>query len=303
MASLMETLYDVGAHFAKTKISQSAAPGGPPTLPSFQPPVMPTFQAPAVTMPTAPVFMAPAAAPLTAAPTSAATPPPGSYSATVADGVACLSCTRRHLASMMTATQAAEQAMAEGDEEAAAVQWARVAAEIDIMEAIDWAPEKLAASPPADQAIIAAVRPCVEQLRQQIPTPRDAAMALGSAQENKRFASSRNFTARDQAEIELRLQLLDAHGGAMENTTQDVEARTAFREARHTIDAAQDQGTLYDPETYTAVEAELEVAASRLTATEAIANPAHVAATCQSCQKTFYTAWTEAMRQRGRSAS
>lgn len=302
MASLMETLYDVGAHFAKTKISQSAAPAGPPMVPSFQPPVMPTFQAPTMTMPTAPVFLAPVAAPATAV-GSAPGASPGSYSATVADGVACLSCTRRHLASMMTAAQAAQEAMAEGDDDAAALHWARVAAEIDIMEAIDWAPEKLAASPAADQAIIAAVRPCVEQLRRQIPTPRDAAMALGSAQENKRFASSRNFTARDQAEIELRLQLLDAHGGAMENTTADDAARTALREARHTIDAAQDHGTLYDPETYTAVEAELEVAASRLTPVGDARAAESVATQCQTCQKTFYTAWTEAMRQRGRSPS
>lgn len=284
-------------------------PPAPYQPPPFQPPAYqpPPYQPP--------VYAAPAVA---TAPTPVTTPAPthqdtrdtveGSYADQVADGVACLSCTRGHLNGLMAAVEKAQKAVETGRDEDARKHWAMAAAEIDAMVAIDWSPEKLKATPPEEVAVIEAVRECVTEIRSQIPTPIETARALGSAKENVRFAVSPTFTERDQAEIEARLQIIDHDGNSLERgALLDVDhgeatrANRALREARHLIDRAQTQGTLYDVGTHKAIVKELEKASAALTPLPTPEQVDAVGTLCQSCSDTFYEAYFPMMRDRGNS--
>lgn len=227
-----------------------------------------------------------------------AAPVGASYSDQVAQGIACLACTRGHLA---TAQQALATAQATTDPGMARRQWAVAAAELDAMMALDWAPEKLAATPAEERAIIEAIRPCVTDLRAQLPTPADVAVTHGLAVESRRFALSTRFTPRDQAEIEARLRAIDAHGNTAERISlgpDHAEAAQALREARHVLDRAQMDGGIYRPDTWTAVLAHTEAAAVAATPPLAPADAAAATAACRTCTDEFYRRYLALMQAR-----
>lgn len=323
-----EVLYDFISHLGQQgashigkRMDRAAGIMPPPAfqVPAFSPPPFPGI---------APMPQVPAMAPMPAwAPTAvgagvggavataekapATTPTPvkpdaedeqdiveGSYSDQVADGIACLACTRGHLNGLLAAIESATKAVDAGDERKARQQYAMAAAEIDAMTAIDWSPDKLEASPPEDVAIIESVRDCVMDIRAQIPTPEAIGLALGSAKENARFATSPQFTARDKAEIEARLRIIDKEGNALErgillesDDTDAAEAATALREARHTLDDAKAHDTLYAVATHKQTIRDLETAAIALTPLPTTDQLKAVGTLCQSCSDTFYQAY------------
>lgn len=222
----------------------------------------------------------------------------GSYSDQVAQGVACLACTRGHLNGLLAAVEQAQAAIEAGQDEDARKYYARAAAEIDAMMVIDWAPEKLAATPPDEVAVIEAIRACVTEIRAQIPTPKGLGLALGSATENVRFAVSPTVTDRDRAEIEARLRIIDKEGNALERGPllevegpEAEDAATALREARHTLDRAKSQGALYAVATHKQTVQDLEAAAVALTPAPDADQLAALGTLCQSCSETFYEAY------------
>jgi len=237
-------------------------------------------------------------------PATPATPTPvagTSYSDQVAQGIACLACTRGHLATAQRALEEAARAQAAGDAAAARRQWAVAAAELDAMVELDWAPEKLAATPAEERAIVEAIRPCVESVRRQLPTPPDVAAAHGLAVESRRFALSTRFTDRDQAEIEARLRAIDLHGNYAERVGLPGDATAAaraLREARHVLDRAQVDGSVYRPETWAAVITYTEAAAVAATPVLEPEVAGAAAAECRRCTDDFYGRFLTLMRAR-----
>lgn len=218
-----------------------------------------------------------------------------SYSDQVAQGVACLNCTRGHVSTAKTAAERAVQALQSGDATEARRQWAIVAAEYDALKQYDWDPSKLAASPPEDQAIIAQVRECVAQAREQVPTPESVALSYGSASESERFAVSSRFTERDAQEIHARHQEIDSRGNYAERaellhdtSPEAQQAKNALREARHVLDRAGSEGSLYRPEVWSQASAYFEQAAVAVTPTPTLGQAEALAAQCASCSEDFY---------------
>lgn len=338
------------------------APPALPQMPAFAPPPFPTMGAPGIpaipTMQAMPVYVPMAMGAGVAAATPEAEKPSkpakkthdettdsrdvveGSYSDQVADGIACLACTRGHLNGLLAAIESATKAVDAGDvaetrrstalaaleearvaddsdaiqkqtaiiheaeetiahaERTSRQQYAMAAAEIDAMVAIDWAPDKLEASPPQDVAIIESVRECVMDIRAKIPTPEAISLALGSAKENVRFALSPEFTERDKAEIEARLRIIDKQGNALErgvlleaDDADSEAAATALRKARHTLDDAKAHDKLYTVGTHKQTIKDLEKAAIALTPTPDADQLDAVGQLCQSCSDTFYQAY------------
>lgn len=234
----------------------------------------------------------------------------GSYADQIPVGVACLACTRGHLSGLLAAVEAARNASLQGDDQMATRQWALAASEIDAMRAIDWHPDKLAATDPADVTVILAIQDQVEAIRRQIPTPERAGLVLGSAKENKRFALSSPVTDRDRAEIETRIQLIDLHGNALERADlvgrrdrAAAEAAEALRHGRHVLDEAQNTAALYRAETYTRAVEQFEMAAEALTPPPSPEEAEALLAQCQACSQAFYGAYFEAMRTRAKTAT
>lgn len=263
----------------------------PPQPPQFAPPPWnpPTFQPLGGPPNQHTTVAAPSPAPAPAASTGV------SYSDQVAQGIACLNCTRGHVATAKTAAQAAVEALHAGDESEARRQWAIVAAEYDALAQFDWEPGKVQASPPEDQAIIAQVQDCVTQARAAIPTPRSVALAWGSANESERFAVSTRFTDRDAAEIRDRLQAIDAQGNYAERVelpqvthAEGLAAKKALRNGRHVLDEAGTVDGLYRPETWAQASQHFEAAAVALTPTPTLAQAQAVATQCSSCAEQFY---------------
>lgn len=229
----------------------------------------------------------------------------GSYADQIPVGVACLACTRGHLSGLLAAAEAAQKAAEQGDDARAARQWALAASEIDAMRVIDWHPDKLAATDPADVAVVMAIQDQVEAIRRQIPTPERAGIVLGSAKENKRFALSSPVTDRDRAEIEARIQLIDLHGNALERADlvgrrdrASAKAAEALRHGRHVLDAAQDAAALYRADTYALAVEHFETAAEALTPPPSPDEAAALVTQCQACSEAFYGSYFEAMRTR-----
>lgn len=283
--------------------------------PTFNPPPFPAGSAvPGLpTVPTMPPWAPVVAGTSTSSlsTSSAATPDPrdhveGSYSGQVAQGIACLACTRGHISGVLAAIDEAQEAVKAGDDMRARRKYAMAAAEIDAMIAIDWSPDKLASTPKEDVAVIEAVRDCITEIREQLPTPHGAALALGSAKENVRFAVSPQFTDRDRAEIEARIKIIDREGNGMERGALldgpgGMDAETASKElrrARHALDDAQRDGSLYSAQTHKNAVAHLEAAAVALTPSPTAQQLAALNELCQSCSDTFYDAYFHAMRDR-----
>lgn len=299
-ATAFEALWEIVSHAGQTAVTHLGKrmdhaagldqPPSPPTPPGWQPPTWtpPPWQPPG----TPPAVSSPPASPIGT-----------SYSDQIAQGVACLACTRNHLGTVKTAAHAAATAATHGDSREAARQWAIVASELDALEAFDWSPDKLTATPPEDRAIVEAVRPCVMAVRQAIPTPSSVGLALGSAAENVRFATSSRFTERDAAEIQARHQAIDSAGNYAERvvlvsdtTAAGTQAKAALRDGRHVLDGAQDK--IYAPETWAAVRDHFERAAVTLTPPPDPAQAQAVAAQCDACLQTFYREYFAAMKAR-----
>lgn len=304
MPEVMDMVVELVTHAGKTGITHLGKRLDA-TLPQApQPPVMPVFQPPVYTPPPMAAFGPPAAALAVGGPSNppaGATPPPPSqasgesYSDQVADGVACLSCTRGHVTTASVAAGQAVKALEAGHDAEARRQWAIVAAEYDALVTYDWEAGKLAATPSRDRAIIEAVRPCVAQARSVIPTPTTVATAFGSATENERFAISTRFTERDAAEIATRHQGIDSHGNYAERvelihdtSPGAMAAKRALREGRHVLDHAKATDTLYTAETWSSASAYFENAAVALTPAPTLEQARALAATCQACSQTFY---------------
>ena len=340
-----EVLYDFLSHLGQHTASHigkrmdkaaGIAPAAPTAFqpppfqpPPFQPGAMPTVGAampaiPGIPMVPARTPMALGAGAMTGGAVAVAEKPPegkpeasepedardrvdGSYSDQIAEGVACLACTRGHLNGMLVAIEAAQKATDAGDDEGARKHYAMAAAEIDAMVAIDWAPDKLAATPKEDVEVIESIRECITEIREQIATPEEASLALGVAKENVRFAVSPKFTERDKAEMQERLRIIDRTGNGMERGAlleQDGPeaevASTELREARHVLDAAQKDGSIYKVSIQKETLKHLEAAAVALTPAPNPDQVKGVAELCQSCSDTFYGAYFTAMAHRGK---
>ncbi len=219
-----------------------------------------------------------------------------SYSDQVAQGIACLACTRGHLATMAAAAATAQQAVARGDPETARRQWVVIASEADALVAYDWHPDKLAVTPPADAAIVEALRPCVEAVRTAIPTPASVGTAYGSLVEARRFARSERVTDRDRQEIEVRLAEVDASGNYAERVewADRDDVAQALRAGRHVLDGADP----YDPGALGAAAAHYERAAVAVTPAPTAEAAAAVLAQCTTCRDEFYQRYFAAMRVR-----
>lgn len=325
------TANHIGKRMDKAAGLQPSAPTGfqPPPFqpPPFQPGALPTVATAIPTMPGIP--MVPAWTPMAMgagavaggaaavaekpaeekpAPTETADARDhveGSYSNQIADGIACLACTRGHLNGLLVAIEEAQKATEAGDDDSARKHYAMAAAEIDAMVAIDWAPDKLAATRKEDVAVIEAIRDCVTEIREQLPTPEGASLALGVAKENVRFAVSPQFTDRDKAEMQERLRIIDREGNGMErgallelDGAEAEVAQTELRKARHVLDGAQADGSLYQVKIQKATLKHLEAAAVALTPAPNPDQVKGVAELCQSCSDTFYGAYFQAMANR-----
>lgn len=299
-ANALEMVMDLATHAGQVGISHlgkrlDATIPQPPQPPQWQPPAWtpPQFQGLGDPSPAPTPQEAPAPVPQTATDPAARTGQ--SYSDQVAQGVACLNCTRHHLSTVKTAAAEAAKAVDSGDDAEARRQWAIVAGELDALARYDWEPGKLAASPPEDQAIIEQVRACVSQARAQVGTPTSAALVYGSASESGRFAVSTRFTERDAAEIQARLREIDTRGNYAERaelshdaSPEATAAKEHLRNGRHVLDEAGTNGTLYRSETWTQASAHFEAAAVALTPTPTRAQAQALAETCTACAETFY---------------
>lgn len=304
MSTPINVLWDLVGHAGRTTIThvgkrldRAAGLDHPPT-----PPVMPgppVFQPPTFSGP--PPTLVP---PMPTAQATRAEPTGTSYSDQVAQGVACLNCTRGHMATAKMALEQAQQAAAAGDTDGARRGWAVAAAELDAMVAIDWSAEKLANTPAEDRAVIEAIRPCVQRVRDRLPTPAPVALAYGSAEEAKRFASSTRFTERDAAEIEVRLQTMDEQGNYAERAVLDPAdpahqaAATALREGRHVIDAAVASGAVYDVQTLALARQYFEAAAIAATPAPGANAAADAARQCTACLEQFHAEFFGLMKAR-----
>jgi len=174
-----------------------------------------------------------------------------SYSEDVAQGIACINCLRQHLGTM--------QSSAEQLPSPAAL--ARISAEYHILMRYDLTAEKIAATPEPHQTVVKQTVQQLSPIGQQLSTatPQAIALAWGALDESIRFARSNPRTARDQAEIALRMADVDAYGSYTERVILAPENRPALqrqfpsytdadwemaantlREARHLMD--QDPG-------------------------------------------------------------
>lgn len=184
-------------------------------------------------------------------PTTSPAAPVTSYSDDVAQGIACINCLRQHLGTM--------QSSAEQLPSPAAL--ARIAAEYHILMRYDLTAEKITATPEPHQTVVKQTVQGLAPIGQQLSTatPQAIALAWGALDESIRFARSNPRTTRDQAEIALRMQDVDAYGSYVERVVLAPEHRPVLkrqfpsytdadwetmanqlREARHTMD--QDPG-------------------------------------------------------------
>ena len=194
-----------------------------------------------------------------------------SYSDQVAAGIACANCTRKHLATMHTALDAAAKASQDGDAAGVRYAVARAKAEGLTLMQYDWHPAKVAATPPDLLPPIQAVMDPTHRLVAALPTPDAVALAWGSVDEAVSFARSTPQKDRDRGEIEERMMVAEAQlvrveridlapENAADRTTAG-QACDALRQARHVLD----QGSVYDASTLEAASAHLAAAAVILT--------------------------------------
>lgn len=180
----------------------------------------------------------------------------GSYADEIEDlSVACVPCTRSHLSTMAMAAEEGARLAAAGDPRGARVQWARVAGEAAVMEALDWTPDKLARAKPADRAAIEEIAPQVRELAARTPAaPRHVVLAWSAVDESLRFARSPRPKPADAEQVQIRLhtcedcmnyaeRMILSPDGLQAHLThlppeQHEEARRAgpkMREARHRL--------------------------------------------------------------------
>lgn len=298
------------------KMKHSKGPVGPPVPeilqpPAFTPPAFAELPEPGFNPGLGPItvtvdrIMDPiadselAAGPL-ALPAAASSPALASdfsYSADVAQGIACAACTKDHLATMAGAAKAMEVAQAAGDTSEVRYQLARIAAEAQALQRYDWTPEKIAATPPDRLVAVNAVRPAITQLSQQLPTPTDMALAWGATDESIRFTLGQ-MTDRDRREIGMRLVDVDEKIGYLERVqlspekTQQLpadqvdQAREGLRQARHQL--ADDP---YNKENLRQASAQLATVATSFTPELPAEDLHHIADTVRQAQQDFYAAY------------
>lgn len=173
--------------------------------------------------------------------------PVASYAGDVAQGIACINCLRQHLGTMQSSA----------DQLPSPAALARIAAEYHVLMRYDLTTEKIAATPEPHQTVVKQTMQQLASIGQQlsVATPQAMALAWGALDESIRFARSNPRTARDHAEIALRMADVEAYGGYVERvilapenrsllkrqfpqyTDADWErAANTLREARHTLD-------------------------------------------------------------------
>jgi len=280
---------------------------GPPT-----PPTPPAPPAPPVLAPPSPILAPPAGSPTPSVPAPATTagldPALLSYSATVAQGIACLQCTNGHLVTAAVALRGAASAAAAGDAAAAQAGWIHAAAELDALTALDWHPQKLAATPAADQAVIAAVRDCVTTTRAHMPLPPALGTLVGLAAEGARFATGA-VTAQDVAELTDRLTLIDEAAAWVERLSPTAGAgavpdavRAAVRAGRHVLDQARLGGTWTTPGPWRQAHGYFVAAAQTVLAAPDTAAATAARDACDACLSQFRMAFLARMQARQGSA-
>jgi hypothetical protein len=129
----------------------------------------------------------------------------GSYADEMEDpSIACVPCTRSHLATM---AGAAEEAARSGDPSAWRKNAAVVAGEALVMEEYDWRPDKMARARPDDRAAIEAVQPQVREMVSGIPqAPRKLVLAWAAVGEALRFAARPRPKPTDRQQVDMRMQ-------------------------------------------------------------------------------------------------
>lgn len=295
------------------KMKSSKGSSGPPNPQLLQPP--PFTPPPFVGMPKPPLgpvsvtvdgFVEPTAPsqPAFALPSGIGqktrVPLPGrdfSYSADIAQGIACAACTKDHLATMAGAAQAMEAAQDAGHPEEVRYQLARIAAEAQALQRYDWTAEKIAATPPDRLVAVNAIRPAIAQLSQQLPTPADMALAWGATDESIRFTLG-HMTDRDRQEVEIRLRDVDEKIGYLERVQLSPEkasqlpadhvehAREGLRQARHLL--ADDP---YDKDHLRQASAQLAMVATAFTPELPAEEVQHIAESIRQAQEDFYATY------------
>lgn len=161
-------------------------------------------------------------------------PTVASYADDVAQGIACINCLRQHLGTMQSAA----------DQLPTPEALARIAAEYHVLLRYDLTAEKIAATPEPHQTVVRQTVQQLQPLGQQLATatPQAIALAWGALDESIRFARSNPRTARDQAEIALRMADVDAYGSYVERVLLAPENRVALRrQYPHYTDAEWEQ--------------------------------------------------------------
>jgi hypothetical protein len=174
-----------------------------------------------------------------AQPPAAATAPPAavtaSYAAEIDDtSIACLPCTRRHIATMHTAAQAAA---ASADRAVWRRELAVLAAEAAAWKRYDLTAAKLSRAKPGDRLVILQAERDVDQVLAAIPlAPQHLRDAWGAALESRRFAESASPTARDEQQIAERMSDVEGLIGHLESTARQELGQdnlNLLRGARH----------------------------------------------------------------------
>lgn len=245
----------------------SAPPQMPPLAPppAWGPPAMPALQTP----------RPPGLVPLVGAPA----PQAASYAGTFDTGVACLPCLRGHASTGATAAALADDAAQAGDQEGAKAAVVQAAAEVTAFHVWDLTTTKIAATKPADLAVIQQALPSLDASLEGIPLPPAPVLgAYAATTEAHRFAVSEEPSADDAREIAERIRpalrwmdeaeritLAPAALAAMppEQRAAAAAASDHLREARHAL--APEGGADVSPQALEQASAHLLAAAVALT--------------------------------------
>ena len=105
--------------------------------------------------------------------------------------------------------------------------------------------------------------------------------------------------------METRVKIVDREGNDLErgvlldrDDDDATVASKALRDARHVVDRAQTDGTIYEGTTQKNLVKQLQRASAALTPLPTTQQVDAVSALCQSCSDTFYAAYFPMMRDR-----
>jgi len=220
--------------------------------------------------------------------------PDWSYAEDLPAGTACLDCTRWHLWAMLMALRRAETADGFGRRQ----HMVQAAGEYAVMKLFDWAPPKLAASPPAHRAAVETAQAALANQVPWPPLPLPLVTAWAAVAEAVRFARSPTVTEADRREIRQRLDtaealLVDQERVAPPRAPTREAVLSALRQARHELDS----GPWDDPN-------RLERAAAALLKAAVQATDAPDPSVVRECRRaveaahqTFRRAMLDALRQ------